>query len=616
MLKLRRVWGRVLLLVFLASGLLSIAGTRSVVAQQTAAEFGSVSAVALDAVGNGWAWATSPPQTFFNGFLLRIENGAWRVAASSEGNREVIPAGASANKIVLTAKGDMGWAIGQVRSLEGEEFSPLLMRLRNGAWAPARNSFPPTLRLLDITIAPDESDGWLTAYDDGEERFRLLRLRGGRWDYVSLPANGGALEAVALSPDGKQGWAAGPSSSTTARLSTPAAYRLVNGRWQVVPGDLSAGPVAASRVVAGNDGNGWLIARLLADVGPGGSQAVHLDRLPSQEQIITRDLLIRLSRNAEPDVVNLDLPPVGEVNSPNADFSLYGLTLDNMGRGWVAGAVYRGTREDPPESETLFTPVLYRLQGEDAGLVPVSDVGYSREQNLQPLDVASSPDGAHTWAGGSDGYGFGRIQEIREPWSHDRPMAADPLPGGGLCFAEVPHCLRGVFAQYWQRPGWGLDLFGYPITPEVQENIGGKVYTVQYTQRARFEYHPEFKGTPNEVLLGLLGNTLIEGRSGEEPFKPAPASGSPDSEYFPQTQHNVAGPLLTHWLALGGLPVFGLPRSEAFQEKSAIDGKTYLVQYFERNRFEYHPENQRTKFEVLLGLLGTEQFQKTYGYTP
>ena len=34
------------------------------------------------------------------------------------------------------------------------------------------------------------------------------------------------------------------------------------------------------------------------------------------------------------------------------------------------------------------------------------------------------------------------------------------------------------------------------------------------------------------------------------------------------------------------------------------DGRPYTVQYFERNRFEYHPEYARTKNEVLLGRLG------------
>lgn len=30
------------------------------------------------------------------------------------------------------------------------------------------------------------------------------------------------------------------------------------------------------------------------------------------------------------------------------------------------------------------------------------------------------------------------------------------------------------------------------------------------------------------------------------------------------------------------------------------------MQYFERNRFEYHPENAGTQYEVLLGLLGNQ----------
>ncbi|HYP20822.1 MAG TPA: hypothetical protein VEY08_12175, partial [Chloroflexia bacterium] len=105
-----RVWGLfvVLLLVSVAPGW----GVGRGAAQGAVPEFGYVSAVALDASGSGWAWATSPPQTFFNGFLIRIEGGAWRVAASAEQNAGVVPSGAEATKIVLTGKGDFGWAIG------------------------------------------------------------------------------------------------------------------------------------------------------------------------------------------------------------------------------------------------------------------------------------------------------------------------------------------------------------------------------------------------------------------------------------------------------------------------------------------------------------------------
>ncbi len=46
------------------------------------------------------------------------------------------------------------------------------------------------------------------------------------------------------------------------------------------------------------------------------------------------------------------------------------------------------------------------------------------------------------------------------------------------------------------------------------------------------------------------------------------------------------------------------PLSEEFGERDPGSGKEYIVQYFERNRFEYHPENKGGDYEVLLGLLG------------
>ncbi len=51
--------------------------------------------------------------------------------------------------------------------------------------------------------------------------------------------------------------------------------------------------------------------------------------------------------------------------------------------------------------------------------------------------------------------------------------------------------------------------------------------------------------------------------------------------------------------------MYGYPISEAFMETSEADGKPHLVQYFERNRLEYHPELPQA-YSVSLGLLGTE----------
>jgi len=132
----------------------------------------------------------------------------------------------------------------------------------------------------------------------------------------------------------------------------------------------------------------------------------------------------------------------------------------------------------------------------------------------------------------------------------------------------------------------------------------GKSYTVQYFERQRFELHPEFAGTPNEVLLGLLGTTMVTGRTDAAFGRIAAFPSSPTRVYFDATGHSLGGTFLTYWNQYGGLPIFGYPLSEEFQETSTTDGKTCTVQYFERARFELHPEFAGTPNEVLLGLLG------------
>ena len=151
--------------------------------------------------------------------------------------------------------------------------------------------------------------------------------------------------------------------------------------------------------------------------------------------------------------------------------------------------------------------------------------------------------------------------------------------------------------------------FGFPVTNELL--IDGR--TVQYTERARFEQHSE-NAPPYDVLLGRLGAESAAGRANEDPFKRA--SQKPGAAYSPETGHNIEGPILAYWQGNGGVASFGYPISEAFQEKSLTDGKTYLVQYFERQRLKSHPENSDPQFNVLLGLLGSESYAQAYGKLP
>ena len=77
----------------------------------------------------------------------------------------------------------------------------------------------------------------------------------------------------------------------------------------------------------------------------------------------------------------------------------------------------------------------------------------------------------------------------------------------------------------------------------------------------------------------------------------------------------VSGDFLAYWQRHGGLPVFGFPIVSMREERSATDGQPYLTQWFERERMEYHPENAGTPYEVLLGLLGSEEL-RARGYLP
>ncbi len=78
---------------------------------------------------------------------------------------------------------------------------------------------------------------------------------------------------------------------------------------------------------------------------------------------------------------------------------------------------------------------------------------------------------------------------------------------------------------------------------------------------------------------------------------------SPDCEYFEATGHNVCGRFRDYWQGHGGLMIFGYPITEEIQIE--LDGQTRTVQYFERARFEHHPENDQP-YDVQLGLLGYE----------
>jgi beta propeller repeat protein len=189
------------------------------------------------------------------------------------------------------------------------------------------------------------------------------------------------------------------------------------------------------------------------------------------------------------------------------------------------------------------------------------------------------------------------------------PQGPPALPGqGSRRFPETGRQISGLFYDYWNKNG-GLPQQGYPISDVMREvsPLDGKTYTVQYFERAVFEYHPEQK-PPYNVLLSQLGTFRYKQKYPNGAPNQQPNT-SPGAQFFPQTGHTVGGLFLDYWNAHGGLPQQGYPISDEFTETSDLNGQTYTVQYFERAVFEYHPENQ-PPYNVLLSQLGTFRLQR------
>jgi len=108
------------------------------------------------------------------------------------------------------------------------------------------------------------------------------------------------------------------------------------------------------------------------------------------------------------------------------------------------------------------------------------------------------------------------------------PSQTPNAEAGSQTFVETGKHLGGTFQRYWASHG-GLRQQGFPISDEFLETnaLDGKQYKVQYFERAVFEYHPEFAGTANEVLLSQLGTFTLRDNSTPPTATPAPIPPTP-----------------------------------------------------------------------------------------
>lgn len=186
-------------------------------------------------------------------------------------------------------------------------------------------------------------------------------------------------------------------------------------------------------------------------------------------------------------------------------------------------------------------------------------------------------------------------------------------------FKATSHTVCSDTLAFWNAQG-GLPVFGYPITEQATEIIEENPFRVQWFERNRLELHPENE-PPYDVLLGRLGADILE----HFPPESKPDNNLPAGECYRinGADYDVCGPFLTYWRDHGiefdsqpgfsnaeSLALFGKPISPP-QTEQLSDGKDYTVQWFERARFEWHPENEE-EYTVLLGLLSSEWREKKF----
>jgi hypothetical protein len=123
---------------------------------------------------------------------------------------------------------------------------------------------------------------------------------------------------------------------------------------------------------------------------------------------------------------------------------------------------------------------------------------------------------------------------------------AGPLAQAGCqTFPETKQTVCGRFLKYWQEHG-GLAQQGFPISGEIQErsDLNGQMYTVQYFERAEFEFHPEFQ-PPNDVLLSQLGTFEYKRKygSGGNQNPPPPPPPAPTATPLPPAFVDIGDPV-------------------------------------------------------------------------
>jgi hypothetical protein len=159
-------------------------------------------------------------------------------------------------------------------------------------------------------------------------------------------------------------------------------------------------------------------------------------------------------------------------------------------------------------------------------------------------------------------------------------------------FPETGHWVTDAFLQKYNETSNPGELYGSPLTDafRVDASVGSPEVWVQYFERARFEYHPD-NPVGLQVTLANIGVYLHDNRQPGEVISSQP--GLSACQFFSQSGYQICYAFLDYYLKNGSIQQFGYPISEVELQ----DGR--MVQYFQRARFEWHPDRPSGKRVVL-----------------
>ncbi|HEY0603710.1 MAG TPA: hypothetical protein VGD58_12405 [Herpetosiphonaceae bacterium] len=524
-----------------------------------------------------------------------------------------------------------GWAV----SYHG------VLRFDGRFWRPERENFtgPRNVNAVDASSA---SNVWVVGFDyySGPPFASTSRYDGSRWiwynefvrrDGSTGPIAGSLTDVVTI---GNTAWAIGHAFDQNAQgfydSQRPLVLFFDGTAWHDrTPGEWREGELLKLSMVSATEG--WAIGNF----GPANNRRPAIMHL--EDGAWTQEALPALP---EPTAARPAL--VGN----------HQITMVSATEGWATLVAYPGSRQFCPTGRLLrysngawmLTPgEAHNFQPVVLGLLPgtnrgwASLIGCPALDNHPPAQRTRFDSGTFTpdTSGGSaivpTTYAI-LSEDVQWASGDGRPMrfSAESLPSdrvtgsqpGGRYFPETGHSIAGPFRQYYESHGLelgdrgtsdreSLALFGYPLTETFTEMNPdtGELFMTQYFERARMEYHPN-NPEPYKVLLGRLGASSLIARDDTLVRSPeANLPPDPGCDLFVETGYTLCPPLKAFWQNNGGLAVYGYPINAARDETSRTDGQTYLTQWFERERLEYHPELRGTAYEVLLGLLGAEELR-------